>query len=54
MIDDILYLHSELGGPDDEFKKFELKWDEKKKVWIIKFRGVEAIHNSKYTLTFYY
>ncbi len=54
VINDICYLFAELGGPDDEFKKFELKWDEKKKGYIIRFRGIEAIHNSKYQLTFYY
>jgi len=54
LIDDIHYLFAELGGPDDVLLKFELVWNEKKRIYIIKFRGIEAIHNSKYQLTFYY
>jgi len=54
MIDDVFAMFRELGGPDDELLQFTIKWDTKKKVWIIRFKGIEAIHNSKYQLTFYY
>ncbi len=54
MIEDVYYLFAELCGPDDALLKFTLQWDEKRRIYIIKFRGIEAIHNTKYTLAFYY
>ncbi len=54
VIDNILYLFSELGGPDDYLLQFTLKWDKRKKLWVLRFKGIEAIHNSKYQLTYYY
>jgi len=54
ILDEVYKLLSELGGPDDYFQKFTLKWDEKRQIWILKFKAIDAIHNHGYELSFYF